>query len=471
MDRTFPEENILILHMSGIALIICFLMAITLMIVAISKWKIHPFISIIGVSLLLAIAAGLPLETIPATIGKGFSSIFASIGLVIIFGMLIGLILERTGAAVRLADAVLRLVGPRHPQLAMLLIGWIVSIPVFCDSGFVIVNPIRRSLARKTGTSSVSLTVALAAGLYVSHVFIPPTPGPIAAAGMVGLENNLMLVIGVGLLVSVFALVPAYFFSKSVGKRVRSSEDDEISALQECEKMVADCGTLPSTLASILPIIIPVLLMGFGSVASMLALPKGVGVLAAFLGKPVIALIAGFLSAIPLLYTGGRKVSLYDICQDSLKTAGPIIFITAAGSVLGQVIVEAGFIQYIKDNAGMLSAVGVFFPFIIAAILKSAQGSSTVAITTTAALMGMFDASDSMMAALGMTTPFAAALIVMAIGAGAMTVSHANDSYFWVVTNFGKLKVQDGYRTQTLLTLIMGVSSIAGIFLLSLIFL
>lgn len=457
--------------MSGIALIICFVLAITLMIVAISKWKIHPFISIIGVSLLLALAAGLPLDTIPATIGKGFSSIFASIGLVIIFGMLIGLILEKTGAAVRLADAVLRLVGPRHPQLAMLLIGWIVSVPVFCDSGFVIVNPIRRSLARKTASSSVSLTVALAAGLYASHVFIPPTPGPIAAAGMVGLENNILIVMGMGVLVSIFALVPAYFFSKSVGKRVHCVEDDEIADACEYEKMLSECGKLPSTAASLMPILLPVLLMGVGSVASLLSIPGFFGALASFLGKPVIALIAGFACAVPLLYTGGRKVSLYDICQDSLKTAGPIIFITAAGSVLGQVIVEAGFVQYIKDNAGMLSAVGVFFPFLIAAILKSAMGSSTVAITTTAGMMGLFGASDSMMAVLGMNTPLAAALVVMAIGAGGMTVSHANDSYFWVVTNFGKISPQDGYRTHTLMTLIMGVCSIMGIFLLSLILL
>lgn len=455
--------------MTGTALLLCFVAAVALMIVAISKWNIHPFLSILGVSLLLALVAGIPLDTIPATIGKGFSSIFASIGLVIIFGMLIGLILEKTGAAVKLADAVLRLVGPSHPQLAVLLVGWIVSIPVFCDSGFVIVNPIRRSLARKARVSSVSLTVALSAGLYVSHVFIPPTPGPIAAAGMVGLGNNIILVIGIGALVSVFALVPAYFFSRYIGKKVSSVEDEEMLDSEEYDKLIAAYGKLPSTVCSVLPILVPVLLMGLGSVASVLSLPESVGDVLAFLGKPVIALMAGFLCALPLLK--GRDCPLYDIVQDSLKTAGPIIFITAAGSVLGQVIVEAGFIAYIQENAAVLSSVGLLFPFLTAAILKSALGSSTVAITTTAGLMGMFNASDSMMCALGMNSPLAAALVVMAIGAGAMTVSHANDSYFWVVTNFGKLRPQDGYRTQTLLTLIMGVSSIVGIFLLKLILL
>ena len=454
--------------MTGIPLLITFVVAIVLMIVAISKWKIHPFLSIMGVSLLLAIVVGIPLQQIPNTIGKGFSSIFASIGLVIILGSLIGMILEKTGAAVRLADAVLRLVGPKHPQLAIMIIGWVVSIPVFCDSGFIIVNPIRKNLARRTKVSSVSLTLALAAGLFASHVFIPPTPGPIAAAGMVGLENNLLLVIGTGVVVSVFALAAAYAYCRFIGKRVKSVEDSvPEDSRQEYEKVLASFGKLPSTFMSLMPILVPVILMGFGSVAALLSLPEWAGNLFAFLGKPVIALVAGFLCSLPLLSNNG-KGGLYDITQETLRTAGPIIFITAAGSVLGQVIVEAGFIQYIQQNAVVLSSVGVFFPFIIAAILKSAQGSSTVAITTTAGLMGMFSSETSLMYALGMTTPFSAALVVMAIGAGAMTVSHANDSYFWVVTNFGGISPRDGYRTQTMMTLCMGLSSIAAIFVISL---
>lgn len=454
--------------MTGIALLISFALAIALMIVAISKWKIHPFLAIIGVSLLLAIVAGIPLESIPQTIGKGFSSIFASIGLVIIFGTLIGAILEKTGAAVRLADAVLKVVGPKHPQLAIMIIGWIVSIPVFCDSGFVIVNPIRKSLAQKTRTSAVSLAVALSAGLYASHVFIPPTPGPIAAAGMLGLENDLFLVIAVGTAVSVFGLAAAYFFAKFIGTRVRSSEDEQIAQCESYDDVIRSFGKLPSTFASIMPILLPVILMGAGSVASVAMGDGFAKTLLLFLGKPVIALIAGFLCALPLLGVSGKMSQLYDITQDTLKTAGPIIFITAAGSVLGQVIVEAGFVQYIQGHAAALASVGVFFPFLIAAILKSAQGSSTVAITTTAGIMGMFSASDSMMAALGMTTPLQAALVVMAIGAGAMTVSHANDSYFWVVTNFSGMTPQDGYKTQTLMTLVMGLASILAIFVFSL---
>ena len=156
------------------------------------------------------------------------------------------------------------------------------------------------------------------------------------------------------------------------------------------------------------------------------------------------------------------------LSDETLRTVGPILFVTAAGGVLGKVISEAGIVAYITENAAFLSGVGIFFPFLIAAILKTAQGSSTVAITTTAGIMGAFSAEGGLMAALGLTSPLAAALTVMAIGAGAMTVSHANDSYFWVVTEFGGMKAQDGYKTQTLCTLVMGVTAIVFIWLISL---
>ncbi len=452
--------------LTGTTLIIVFAAAIVLLIITISKWGVHPFLAIMGIALTLAVIIGIPLDTIPTTIGKGFSSIFTSIGIVIILGTLIGLILEKTGAAIRLADAIIRIIGVKHPQLAIMLIGWIISIPVFCDSGFVIVNPIRKWLSKKTNFSSVTLTVALSAGLYVAHVFIPPTPGPIATAGLIGLENNLLLVIGAGVLVSIFPLTAAYFFATAIGKKVKSAEELNI------EKISAAYNehNLPSTWASLTPILLPIVLMAGGSIASFAKMENQAGELLIFLGKPIIALAAGLVSALPLLWKQKMGKQLYDFTQEALKTSGPIIFITAAGSVLGQVIVEAGFVQYIQQNASALANIGLFFPFVVAAIIKTSQGSSTVAMTTTAGMMGLYFSDASLMAALGMTTPIDAALVVMAIGAGAMTVSHANDSYFWVVTNFGGLTPQNGYKTQTALTFIMGITSIITLFIISLFF-
>ena len=445
-------------------IIIVFTLAIVLLIVSISKWGVHPFLAIMGIALALAIAIGIPLETIPTTIGKGFSSIFASIGIVIILGTIIGLILEKTGAAIRLADAIVRIIGEKHPQLAIMLIGWLISVPVFCDSGFVIVNPIRKWLARKTNFPSVTLTVALAAGLYVAHVFVPPTPGPIATAGLVGLESNLLLVIGLGVAISIPPLVAAYFFATFIGKKIKSADELDVESISQAYNE----HNLPGTAASVTPILLPIILMAGGSIASFAKMEGFAGELLIFLGKPVIALAAGLISALPLLWKSKMGKELYNITQESLKTSGPIIFITAAGSVLGQVIVEAGFVQYIQQNAASLSSIGLFFPFVVAAIIKTSQGSSTVAMTTTAGIMGLYFSDASLMSALGMTTPIDAALVVMAIGAGAMTVSHANDSYFWVVTNFGGLTPQNGYRTQTLVTLIMGITSIITLFAISL---
>ena len=440
--------------MTTIGTLLIFAAAIVLMVVAIARWKVHPFLAIMGTAILLAVLLGVPYADIPDVIGKGFGGVFSGIALVIILGTLIGSVLEHTDGAVALARAVERVVGKRHPRLAMMLIGWIVSIPVFCDSGFVLVSPIGKSLAHRSGTSPVPLMLALAAGLFASHVFIPPTPGPVAAAGMVGLENNLLLVIGMGIVISLLSLIPAYFFAGHIGKRVQAAEPTSDVLATEDEHRCS------ATLA-FLPIVLPIVLMALGSVAALVNMPTDVAAVFTFLGKPSIALIIALLSCLPLLMQQKMTGQFYDITQSSLKTAGPIIFITAAGGVLGAVVVASGFVDIIKESGDSLKVLGVVFPFLIAAILKSAQGSSTVAITTTASMMGMFSDSGSMMNALGFTTPLAATLVVMAIGAGAMTVSHANDSYFWVVSGFGGIKAGDGYRTMTLMTLIMGITAIA----------
>ena len=224
--------------MSGIGLIISFIIAIIVMIVAISKFKVHPFIALMGISLILAIVVGIPLANIPNMIGAGFSGTFSSIGIVIILGALIGTILEKTGGALKLAEMVVRLVGKKHPDLAVELMGWVVSIPVFCDSGFVILDPIRGALQKRTGYSSVALTVALSAGLYTSHVFIPPTPGPIAAASSLGVGDHLLMVMGIGALVSIPCLIAAYFYANYIGKRVKTVEDKNDVSAEEYEKLL-----------------------------------------------------------------------------------------------------------------------------------------------------------------------------------------------------------------------------------------
>ena len=469
--------------MSGLPLIVTFVIAIAVMIVAISKFKLHPFLAIMGTSLVLAMVVGLPLidiaatETTPAKqgiatiIGAGFSGTFSSIGIVIILGALVGTLLERTGAAIKLADLVVKVVGKKNPELAIMIMGWIVSIPVFCDSGFVILDPIRKALRRKTQASSVAMTVALSAGLYASHVLIPPTPGPIAAAGSAGLADNLILVMGMGALVSIPALIAAYFYALYIGKKVKTVEDEDDSLVSSTyDQLVAEYGKLPSGFNALAPIVLPIFLMALSSIVVAFKMSGQLVTIIRFLGNPVLALTVGLLFGIVLLFASGKKDEFNGLTNDTLKIVGPILFVTAAGGVLGRVIASAGFVEYIRANATVIAGVGIFFPFLISAILKTAQGSSTVAIVTTAGILGSYAASDSLMVALGLNTPVLAALAVMAIGAGSMTVSHANDSYFWVVTNFGQMKAEEGYLTQTAVTLVMGIAAMISIFALSLIF-
>ena len=464
--------------MSGIALIVCFVIAIILMILMISKFKVHPFLALMSISLVLAVVAGIDLSKIPAMIGVGFSGTFKSIGIVIIFGTIIGTVLEKTGAALKLADMVVKLVGQRRPELAMLIMGWVVGIPVFCDSGFVVLNSIREALYKKISASPVAMSVALSGGLYASHVFIPPTPGPIAAAGTLGLGGNLLLVIIMGTVVSVPVLVAVYFFSKSIAKSVTISDKEaDATITASYEELLKKFGKLPCGFLSLAPIIMPIIFMAVGSVVDVLAkqgmldkaalLPK----IFLFLGNPIIALAIGVIFCVFLLAETKKMREFDHITNESLKIAGPILFITAAGGVLGNVITEAGFVNFIKENASTIKAIGIFFPFIISAVLKTAQGSSTVAIITTASIMGAFSDGNSLMHTLGFTSEISAALCVMAIASGAMCVSHANDSYFWVVTNFSKMTADQGYRTQTAMTFIMGVVGMISVYILSLVLL
>ncbi len=464
--------------MTGIPFLLVFVLAVIIMIVLISKFKIHPFLSIMAVSLVLGLIGGIPfvditdadgnkISGIANVIGSGFSGTFTSIGIVIIFGAMIGTFLEATGAALKLADIVVKLVGPKHPELAIELMGWVVSIPVFCDSGFVVLNPIRKAMVKKTGASSVTMTVCLAAGLYASHVFIPPTPGPIAAANTLGVGNNLLMVMGFGALVSIPALAGAYFYAKYIGGKVKAGDEaggNGAETVKTYEELVASYGKLPSGFMSLAPIIVPIILMAMSNVASILGWTGAALTIFAFLGTPIIALAVGVIFGIILLVQSKMGDKLYNLTNETLKTVGPILFVTAAGGVLGKVISSTSLVSFITENAGTFQTIGIFFPFLIAAILKSAQGSSTVAITTTAGIMA------PLMGALGMGSAQMGALCVMAIGAGAMTVSHANDSYFWVVTNFGEMTPEQGYKTQTAVTLVEGLCSMVLIFILSLIF-
>jgi len=441
-------------------LITVLVISVLFIILGTTKLKIHPFIVLLLASYLAGSMAGLPIEKIATTITTGFGNIMASIGIVIVLGTIIGIILEKSNAAIKLAELVLKLVGKRFPALAMSIIGYIVSIPVFCDSAFVILSSLKKSLVQKTGKPSVALSIALATGLYATHTFVPPTPGPIAAAGNLGLENQLGLVILFGLLVAAFAMFTGYLWASYVGKKYITIED-EIAENAE----VAIEVKLPSAVKSLMPILVPIFLIALRSVATYPTEPFGNGftfLFFNFCGQPVNALLIGFLISM-LLFPKFNKETLTGWIGDGISAAAPILLITGAGGAFGTILKEV----QIGDTLGNLLAgyqLGIFLPFIIAAAFKTAQGSTTVALIATSALIA------PMLSSIGLDSLNGKVLAVMATGAGAMTISHANDSYFWVVTQFSGMDVKTGLKTHTTATLIQGVSSIIFIYLLTFIF-
>ena len=432
-------------------LIFLFLVLIFI-VVATAKFKLHPFFSLIIASVALGFAANMEGNLIISKITEGFGNTLSSIGIIIAFGTVIGIFLEKSGATQVLADYILSIIGIKRSPLAMNMTGFIVSIPVFCDSGFVILSALNKALSKKSGIPLAVLAISLSAGLYATHVFIPPTPGPLAAAA--ALDADIGLVILLGIIVAIASSLSGFFWAKYIGRKIETKVED----LLEEETIIEN---KPGIISALAPILIPILFIALKSVAQLPSFPFGEGIFynfSIFIGHPVIALFIGVLLSFRLLK--GSKDLRFSWVSNGLKEAGIIILITGAGGALGNIIRAAGIGEIIGSYFSE-QQLGIFLPFIIAAILKSAQGSSTVAIITTAAIIA------PMLDPLGLSSPAGKALGVLAIGAGAMTVSHLNDSYFWVVSQFSGMDVQSALKGQTVATFIQGLTGIIVIYVLS----
>ncbi|MGG0655211.1 GntP family permease [Rummeliibacillus pycnus] len=436
-------------------LFVIILIGVLFIVFATAKLKLHPFLALIIAAFFVGIASGMPLLDVVKNINEGFGGLMTNIGIVIIAGTIIGVILEKSGAAYRMAEVVLRILGEKRPQLAMSIIGYIVSIPVFCDSGFIILSSLQKSLAKRAKVKVASMAVALATGLYATHTLVPPTPGPIAAAGNIGATDYLGTIILVGLIVAIPATIVGYFWAVKVGTKIDVPADQE-EAL-DYDEVIKSFGKMPSTFKVFLPIVLPIVLIGIGSVAALTLDDKsGLTHFLQFIGSPSVALLFGVLASF-LLLPELSEVTLNDWIGESLKEAAPILLITGAGGAFGTIIKNTGVADILQSmDLGALSQ-GVLFllvPFIIAAALKSAQGSSTAALVITSSLIA------PMLPTLGIEGALPLSLVVMAVGAGAMTVSHVNDSFFWVVTQFSGMKVTDAYKAQTMATLLQGITTI-----------
>jgi gluconate:H+ symporter, GntP family len=467
------------------SLVLILLLIVLFIVAATAHFKLNPFLTLLCAAFIAAFAYGLPLRDIESTIRGGFGNIMGNIGLVIVLGTLIGVILERTGAAITMARSIISLLGERFPLLTMSLVGYMVAIPVFCDSGFVILNSLKRSLARSLKTSPVAMSVALSTGLFATHTLVPPTPGPIAAAGNLGIGGNLGVVMVAGLAFALLAAFSGLLWARRCGNlrsnelaeeqmagKERATAEGHNAPSQPCAGASADLpaylpSSLPPPLLAFMPIVLPILLICLGSVANFPTEMLGRGALYEalnFLGKPMIALLVGLGLALFLLRAGNRLQSLGECTEAGIKIAAPILLVTGAGGAFGAVLAATPLGDYLGSSLSALG-LGVLVPFLVAAALKSAQGSSTVAMVAGSALIA------PLLGQLGLDSDAGRVLCVMAIGAGAMTVSHVNDSYFWVVSQFSRMDVATAVRAHTLATLMMGLVTISAVWLSALILL
>ena len=413
--------------------------------------KLHPFVVILIAAVILSILLGIaPLEA-TGLIFKGFFKIIKNIGLLILFGTIVGAALEQSNATLALAKGILKSLQKLPLPYAISCIGYLVSIPVFCDAAFVILSQLNKTLSSQTKTPLVGLTVALSTGLFAPHVLVPPTPGPLAAAANLNLENLILLIVVGGSIALILIFVGGWYGNYLIKKNkyIESKESFKNPTTEEITE-------LPSFRKAILPILIPISLMCLGTLLKVV--PSFIGLeYLILLTKPTSALGIGMLFAFRLLYKQPKK-KISKAIKKGFKQAIPILVITGMGGALGRVIQTIPLQDYALEIS-TFSGFGILIPFMIAALLKTAQGSSTVAIITTSSII------FPLLSVLGLDSEMGKVWAIMALGVGSMTVSHANDSYFWIVSQMSGMDVKTAYRTHTVGTLLQGTVGLIVVFI------
>ena len=435
------------------------IIAVIAIIILTTKLKVHAFLALFIISILYGIFAGMPYADIILSINEGFGGTLGKIGLIIVLGVIIGAFLENTGGAFAIAEKVLKIIGSKRVPTAMGIIGYIVSIPVFADSGFMLLHPLNKSLSKKAKISIAGPAIALGLGLMASHTMVPPTPGPIAAAGI--LDADLGLVIAFGFPTSIVALIVGIIFAKKYASKTYI--EPEVDNALVGEKEIKDS---PSALKSSIPILVPIVLIVLKSVLNptRTGLDNGFIDFINFVGEPVISLLIGILLCLLL----PKKLN-YDMLSSTgwvgkaIKDAASIILITGAGGIFGKILQNSGIADILGQTLTEYN-MGIFLPFVLAAAIKTAQGSSTVALVTAASII------MPMMSSLGFDSEIQKALVVIVIGAGSAVVSHANDSFFWVVTQMSGMNVKTGYRLFSLGSGLLGLTGAITVFIFYTIF-
>ncbi len=440
----------MIWNLSGLLLILL------LLILAVSRWKIHPFLALLLAALSLGLFMGLGGANTVDVLLTGFGNTLKWIGVVVILGAFIGEVLHETGGALRISKAVVKRTGPKKLPWAMGVTGYLVSIPVFVDVAYIVLQPVTEALAGRSKRPVLVLGLALAAGLTVSHTLIPPTPGPLAVASLLNADiGRLILINGA---VAIFAMAggilwATYFCKNAWLDYDRKLEIHRAEALEE--DLVADRKQM--VLLDLLPIIVPIVLMAVGT--GLKGGSQGsVGELLSLISTPMVAVLIGAGIAWLQFRSAKEKGGGNRLVEQAIVKSALVIMITGAGGAFGFVIRESGIQNSLADYFATMPFLGFLLPFLVAAVLTTATGSVTVSLIGAASIVGPMVANMS----------YSPEMIAALIGCGSFCVFHANSSFFWLLNRLHEVPVPILYQTFTTQSLVMGLSGLLGVFILQL---
>jgi GntP family gluconate:H+ symporter len=445
------------MNVSFLQIILFLIAGIVAIILLTVKFKIHPFFALLIACFVTGIGVEIPVDTILQYIKTGFGDMIGRLSVIIVLGTTIGVLLEKNGSTQVMANAILKMVGPKRSSLALSITGFIVGLPIFCDSGYIVLNGINKSLVKRSGVTIATMSISLASGLYAVHCLLPPHPGATVAASALRLDIGLVILCG--FFIAIPAMLVGHWWAVYAGRNTPAAfgTDDE-------EKEVNNDRNRPDVFLAFLPVVVPIILM---AIRSVIGLETGVrdsviSQIFFLMGDPAIALAVGVILA---LATGRyKKGELSQHLSSAVEKAGGILVIIGAGGAFGTVLAATDIGTHFSKLLDLKTA-GIWFPFLLTTILKTAQGSSTVAIITASSII------VPLLSSLGLDSDNGALLTALAMGAGSIMISHTNDAYFWVISRFSSIDIRTMLRVHSVASVLMGLVTMIIVYILSVIIL
>ncbi|MBC8151561.1 MAG: GntP family permease [Bacteroidetes bacterium] len=417
-----------------------------------SRYKLNTFLVLLGLAVTVGLLAGFPAGQVLTYVRTGFGETLEKIGLLIVLGTILGSLLDKTNATLSIANFILSRVGLRQTPLAVTLIGFLIGLPIFCDSGFIVLSGLVLALAQRLGRYHLRFVLSLAGALYSVHCLVPPHPGITAAVGILDVDIGRMILLGT--LLAIPGAAVSYGWAKFADVRFGTRLADAHE--RATEPVMPPAGSLPAPTGSFLAILVPIALIAAKPLLALnsdIVNPLLLSVVG-FAGDPVVALSVGVVIAV-FLFGEFNKSVFNGVVDDAIYKAGPVLVIVGAGGAFGEIIKHLGLettIMALAQSAGSTPhGVPLWLPFLLTVVFKTAQGSSTVAVLSVASIL------QPLLPGLGAATEWDRLLVLGAMGAGSMTLSHANDAYFWVVSRFGRVDTDVMLKSYSSMSALMGL--------------